>query len=378
MLKFTWAIKAVCAASISLISVIAAAQSQNPAPDQGQDLLAAQSQSSTLAQGQDGDIKPVPILTGATFYSTKVTGGVMQNSPWLIPVLLVPVGDKWLVEARAQYYPTWTHNLNNSNAQYPITNEYTLQYAQVDYIANKYMTLVAGRFISPFGIFQERLQPYWIRPLQLTPLTSSVTSNYGLGGMVRGGFPAGTQKVNLNYAFYFSSNNTHHLLATNRTTGGRLGFFLPKYRLEIGGSFQQLLQGDHSHIAGIHAEWQPNALPLTLRSEFAHSSGIKGTAYWIESVYRLSQISALRRLELAARGQQVLADPKLTAAQVKQLGTLGEDTNQGDFGLNYYFGRDVRASASYGRQFALGRDANIWEMALTYRFITPLGRGGAL
>jgi hypothetical protein len=288
----------------------------------------------------------------------------------VIPVLLVPIGDKWLVESRAQYYSTFANGI--------ATHEYTLQYAQVDYLANKYMTLVAGRFISPFGMYNERLQPYWIRPLQLTPLTSSVTSNYGLGGMVRGGFPAGTQKVNLNYAFYFSSNNTHHLLATNRTTGGRLGFFLPKYRLEIGGSFQQLLQGDHSHIAGIHAEWQPNALPLTLRSEFAHSSGVKGTAYWLESVYRLSQIPALRRLELAARGQQVLADPKLTAAQVKQLGTLGEDTNQGDFGLNYYFGRDVRASASYGRQFALGRDANIWEMALTYRFITPLGRGGAL
>lgn len=368
MLKFTWAIKAVCAASVGLFTAVAAAQSQGQAP--GQDLAAAQSQNSSLMQPQDGDIKPVPILTGAAAWFTKVSGGQTQNLPYVIPVLLVPIGDKWLVESRAQYYSTFA----NGTAEH----EYTLQYAQVDYIANKYMTLVAGRFISPFGIFQERLQPYWIRPLQLTPLTSSVTSNYGLGGMVRGGFPVNAQGVNLNYAFYFSSNNTHHLLATNRTTGGRLGFFLSKYRLEIGGSFQQLLQGDHSHIAGIHAEWQPNALPLTLRSEFAHSSGTKGTAYWIESVYRLSQIPALRRLELAARGQQVLADPKLTAKQVKQLGTLGEDTNQGDFGLNYYFGRDVRASASYGRQFALGRDVNIWEMALTYRFITPLGRGGAL
>jgi len=302
----------------------------------------------------------------------------MQNSPWIIPVLLVPVGDKWLVEARADYYPTWTSNLNNSSAQYPVTNEYNLQYATVDYIANRYVTLVAGRFLTPFGMYNERLQPYWIRALQGAPLTNSISSNTGLGGELRGGFPAGTQGVNLNYAFYFSSNNTHHLLATNRATGGRIGFFIPKYRLEIGTSFQQLLQGDHSHIAGLHAEWQPNKLPLTLRSEFAHSSGIKGTAYWIESAYRLSQVSYLRRLELAGRGQQVLADPKLSAAQIKSLGTLGRDTNQGDFGLNYYFGRDVRASASYGRQFAFNKDANMWNLALTYRFIMPLGlTGGA-
>ena len=337
--------------------------------------IAAQAQSD---DGLAANPKPVPILTGATFYSTKVTGGVMQNSPWIVPVLLVPVGDKWLVEARADYYPTWTSNLNNSSAQYPVTNEYNLQYATVDYIANRYVTLVAGRFLTPFGMYNERLAPYWIRPLQGTPLSNSISSNTGLGGELRGAFPAGTQNVNLNYALYFSSNNTHHLLATNRATGGRIGFFFPKRRFEIGTSFQQLLQGDRSHIAGLHAEWQPEALPLTLRSEFAHSSGIKGTAYYIESAYRLSKVPYMRRLELVGRGQQVLADPKLTAAQVKQLGTLGRDTNEGDFGLNYYLGRDVRASASYGRQFALNKDANIWIMALTYRFITPLALTGGV
>ena len=351
---------------------------QDSTATQSQDLVVAQSQDPSTAQGLDGNIRPVPILTGATFYSTKVTGGVMQNSPWLVPVLLVPVGDKWLVEARADYYPTWTTNLNNSSAQYPVTNEYNLQYGTVDYIANRYVTLVAGRFLTPFGMFNERLSPYWIRALQGSPLTNSISSNTGLGGMLRGGFPAGTQNVNLNYAFYFSSNNTHHLLATNRATGGRIGFFFPKHRFEIGSSFQQLLQGDHSHVVGIHAEWQPNAQPLTLRSEFAHSSGIKGTAYWIESDYRLSQVPHLRNLELVGRGQQVLADPNLSLAQVKQLGTLGLDTNQGDFGLNYYMGRDVRGSASYGRQSAFNKDANIWIVALTYRFIMPLGLTGGV
>ncbi len=356
-----------------------AGQGQDSTVLQSQDLAVASGQELATTQGQDESIRPVPILTGATFYSTKITGGVMQNEPWIVPVLLAPVGDKWLVEARASYYATWTSNLNNSNAQYAVTHEYTLQYATVDYIANRYVTLVAGRFITPFGMYSERLYPYWIRSLQGAPLAYSITSNYGTGGMLRGGFPAGTQNVNLNYAFYFSSNNTHHLLATNRATGGRIGFFFPKQRLEIGTSFQQLLQGDRSHNVGLHAEWQPNAQPLTLRSEFAHNSGIKGSAYWIESAYRLSQVRPLRQLELVGRAQQVFADAKLSAAQVQQLGTLGLDTNQGDFGLNYYMGGDVRASASYGRQFAFNKESNIWIVALTYRFIMPLGpKGGTL
>ena len=93
---------------------------------------------------------------------------------------------------------------------------------------------------------------------------------------------------------------------------------------------------------------------------------------------RSSRVPHLRSLELVGRGQQVLADPNLTLAQVKQLGTLGRDTNQGDFGLNYYMGRDVRGSASYGRQFVFNKDANIWTVALTYRFIMPLGLTGGV
>jgi hypothetical protein len=372
MLKFFCVKKVTGAGLLGLVLLFSlGVQGQDSTAGQGQDLAVASGQDLATAQGQDEAIKPIPILTGATAWFTKVNAGKVQDSPWIIPVLLLPVGDKWLVEGRFAYWPIFARG---SNGQYTVTgNEYSLQYATVDYIANRYVTFVAGQFLTPFGMYNERLAPFWIRNLQGTPLANSISSNTGLGGEVRGGFPAGTQNVNLNYAFYFSTNNTNHFLATTRATGSRIGFFFPKHRLEIGASFQQLLQGDNSHIVGLHAEWQPNPLPLTLRSEFAHSSGTKGTAYWIESVYRLSQVPYLRQLELVGRGQQVLADPNLTPRQIKQLGTLGLDTNQGDFGLNYYLGRDVRASASYGRQFAFDKDANLWILALTYRFIAPLG-----
>lgn len=327
-----------------------------------------------LAPPNDG-FKAVPILTGSTAYFTRVTAGQFQDSPTFSPLLLYPLGDKWLVEGKGSYSLTYTEA---NNGTYVSTNSYGMSYAQVDYIANRYVTVVAGRFITPFGMYNERFAPNWIRALQLGPLNTAIESGSSLGGMLRGGFPAGTEKVNFNYAAYFSSNNTNHEVATTRSSGGRIGLFLPGPRFEVGASFQQVLQGVQYHVAGVHTEWQPNRLPLTLRSEYVRSSGTKGSGYWIESVYRLNQISWLRHLELAGRGQQTFADPKLTAAQAKSLGTLGIDTNEGDCGVNYYLGRDVRASVNYGRQFALDKDANLWVVGITYRFLMPLGPTGGV
>jgi hypothetical protein len=326
-------------------------------------------------EGQELEFKPVPILTGSTAYFTKVTAGVVQDAPAVSPILLYPMGDKWLVEAKGSYSDTFA---KNSAGDYAGTISYGVIYAQVDYIANRYLTLVGGRFTTPFGIYGERLAPNWIKALQTTPTTYSMTSGSALGGMLRGGFPAGTEKVNFNYAAYFSSNNTNHILVTDRSTGGRVSLFFPEQRLEIGASFQQVLQLDHPHSAGLHFEWQPNRLPLTLRSEFVRQSGTKGDGYWFESVYRLSQIPPLRRLELAARAQQFVAADNLSAATIKKLGALGKDMNEGDFGLNYYLRNDVRASASYGRQLIVGKDANVWVIGLVYRFVMPLGPTGSV
>ncbi|MGC2695267.1 MAG: hypothetical protein WA738_05695 [Candidatus Angelobacter sp.] len=328
-------------------------------------------QGQDAVQSLDDGIKAIPILTGSTAYFTRVTAGQYQDAPSVSPLLLLPLGDRWLIEAKGSYSDTYS---KNTLGDYTGHTAYGLTYAQADYIT-KYVTFTAGRFTTPFNIYGERLAPNWIRALQTTPLISPVTSGSSLGGMMRGGFP-GTEKINLNYAVYFSANNTHHLLATDRSTGARLGFFVPGTRLELGASFQQVLQADRPHSSGVYFEWQPMRAPLTMRSEYVRSSGTKGSGYWFESVYRLSQISALRRLEMVGRGQQFFAASNLSAATIKKLGPMGKDTNQADFGLNYYFRSDVRASASYGRQFVLGNNANLWTVGMTYRFVMPLGPTG--
>jgi len=323
------------------------------------------------AQEATESFKAVPILTGYGSYFTRVTAGQFQDVPGITPLLLVPLGDKWLLEGRGSYSDTFS---KNAAGDYTGRNVYGFAYAQADYIT-KYATLTAGRFITPFNIYGERLAPLWIRPLQISPLNAGITSGTGLGGMVRGGLP-GTDKINLNYAFYFSANNTHHLLATDRSTGGRLGFFLPGPRLELGASFQQVLQADRPHSSGIYFAWQPNRTALSLRSEYTRSSGTKGGGYWIESAYRLGQVRYLRKLEMVGREQQFFAASNLSPAIVKKLGAFGKDAKQGDFGLNYYFRSDVRASAGYSRQFILNNNANLWTVGMTWRFVMPLAPTG--
>src|SRR5512137_2002105 len=92
-----------------------------------------------VAQGQEESaiepVKTVPILTGSTGYFTRVTGGVFQDAPSVSPLLLFPVGDKWLLEAKGNYSLTFA---KGDEGYYENTSSYNLIYGQVDYLANRY------------------------------------------------------------------------------------------------------------------------------------------------------------------------------------------------------------------------------------------------
>src|SRR6266849_5563691 len=94
---------------------------------------------------------PIPLLTGAFGYFTKVTDGQAQNTPSIGSLLLAPIGDKWLIEAKSSFSHPWGGQ--QASGEYGAIHDYGVDYAQVDYLANRYMTFVAGRFITPFGIY---------------------------------------------------------------------------------------------------------------------------------------------------------------------------------------------------------------------------------
>jgi len=72
--------------------------------------------------------------------------------------------------------------------------ELSLEYAHLNYSLNDYVTLGAGKFLSPFGIFRERLHPAWINKLPDAPLAyghDGIIPPTILGAQIRGGIPVG-------------------------------------------------------------------------------------------------------------------------------------------------------------------------------------------
>jgi hypothetical protein len=337
-------------------------------------LVAALSTSRLGAQTQsDEDVTPVPLLTGSSGFITTFDGGEPHLHPIVTPLVLVPFGQRWLFETRATFETDMVQIPGRSGFHGGAVQK-EVEYAQLDFIANPYMTVTVGRFLTPFGIFNERLYPVWIRDLQTDPLILPIgigPSNASTGAMIRGGFKA-HPKFNINYAAYFSALSTVSPVNSDRFAGGRAGVFIPSARLEIGGSFQHGLQDARSNAFGFHALWQPAALPLDIRSEYARS--IAGSGYWLEGAYRLTQVpfhqNEFRRTQIVARMQQYFVGANINDALQPANIKLFE------FGLNYYFIDGLKASTNYGRRFSALGNANLWTMALTYRFLVPLGHAG--
>jgi len=325
-----------------------------------------------LAQTPDSE-RPVPILTGSAGYFTFVNAGQTTLDAQINPVLLLPLGDHWLVESRAEFEGAFQRPPGGGSYGGSVSKN--LDYAQVDYIANPYLTVTVGRFLTPFGIFNERLYPIWIRSLQQDPLILPLSAESSDGMMLRGGFPVDA-KANLNYTVYVSAVSTGHSnLASDRNVGGRIGVFLPGPRLEVGVSWQKLLQDERSNAFGFHFAWLPAQLPMSMHGEYARSN--QGSGYWVDAAYRLSQVqfwqTAMRRLEVAGRAEQFFSG-QISADEAQALGLPGANTREGEFGLNYYLQDGLKATASYGRQFSSDGDANLWTVGIASRFAFPLGR----
>jgi len=92
--------------------------------------------------------KPVPILTGNIGTFSFVTGGHNVIDTQVNPVLLVPVGDKWLIESRAEFEGEFQRPPGGGPYGGPVDKH--VDYAQLDYIANRFVTVTSGFIPSGF------------------------------------------------------------------------------------------------------------------------------------------------------------------------------------------------------------------------------------
>jgi len=154
------------------------------------------------------------------------------NAGSIVPVLMFKQSDKLFFEAEFEG--------GFEDGEF----EWGLEYADMSYVLNDYVTARAGKFILPFGTFMEKLHPAWINRLATRPLgygEGGITPTSDVGVELRGAFYTGSLKLNYQVYLingpqlkdgsvdpgqagmlkfgYLEDNNR------NKTAGGRLGIF---------------------------------------------------------------------------------------------------------------------------------------------------------
>lgn len=151
------------------------------------------------------------------------------------------------------------------------TTKFDLEYATLHYKFCDHLEIGAGKFLSPFGIFNERIHPSWINKFADNPLgfNHDVGTLVGpmseIGVELAGGAQLGKSKIN--YVAYLSNgpnliaDPTNPMMSgmlmyenysdnnNNKAVGGRVGFLpLSNSSLEIGFSGQVAKVGDKNSI----------------------------------------------------------------------------------------------------------------------------------
>lgn len=327
-----------------------------------------------------------PVLTGYGGVSGSGDRDGRSLSPTFAPILLVPVGERLLFEGEFELEGAYQ---SRSGAAWSNEWERAVEYAQLDWFVGKGLTLVGGRFLTPFGIYNERLHSGWIRNLPDQPIVAAMELTSSTGGMGRGSLSLG-RKADFNYIAFASAPSERSGFEAAKAGGGRGSVFFPSRRLEIGASFQRQFEGDGSRDDqyGTDLTWQANAIPLDVRGEYVRNAE-RGSGYWAEGAYRLRRVPfarvLMRNSQLVFRAEQFFvpsaaAMDELTGAALDEAdeeeghgGALpDEDTTRLTAGWNYWITPSVRASVSFARTLSTDATANVWSFGFTYRFATGI------
>jgi hypothetical protein len=189
--------------------------------------------------------------------------------------------------------------------------------------------------------------------------------------MLRGNAIA-RNKYSIDYAWFYSTRSGNEQFKTQRGSGGRASLYLPEQRLEMGLSYDRVLQGTHENFYGAHLWWEPKETAFRLRSEFARGHHAQG--YWVEADYRTQAFggldSVIGRFEPVFRMQQTFRRDTIVSDGLPLV-----NTQRADFGLDYNLPHNTRILTSYARQFSSTGNHNVWETGIVYRFLFPAWKG---
>ena len=171
-------------------------------------------------------------------------GGDSTFNTSISPLILWKINDRMLFETEFEF------ELNTMDGR--AETEVVLDYADLQYLVTDNLTVGVGKFLTPFGLFSERLHPAWINKLPNAPLVrghEGLAPPSSIGAYLRGVIPFDGQKIT--YSLYVSNGPTlvdavrddeefggldFTGFSGNKAAGGRIGY-LPIPQLEFGYSF---------------------------------------------------------------------------------------------------------------------------------------------
>ncbi|HEX9626339.1 MAG TPA: porin [Acidiferrobacterales bacterium] len=241
-----------------------------------------------------------------------------------------------------------------------------LEYLTLDLFVNDYLTVIAGKFLSPIGQFRQNLHPAWINKLPSAPLGfghegAAPLSDVGL--QLRGGVPLGPAKVN--YAVYTGNGPKLELNGVgteieavmsegfgadnneNKVVGARIGV-LPVPNLEIGASAATGSTLDDTGATGkrdydvIGADAALQIAGLDLRAEYVRSEIGAGP---------VAAVDPGEKQWKTWYGQAAYRIPGTPLEAVARFGKFtppgANPTEQWAVGVNYVFAANVIAKLAY-------------------------------
>ena len=317
----------------------------------------------------------VPLISGGVGFFTSTNDGATSYQPHIEPLIAAPIGQSLLFESRAIIVESIFPN-GGGQPGYSHSHFADLLYMQGDYMVSRHLTVVGGSFLLPFNTYNDRLSEIWIGNFQDGPLLAglgTMNTGTGVGGMLSGS-AFSNNKASISYNAWFSARSGNYYFNSLRSSGGRASVYFPESRLEVGVSYDRLLENTHENFLGAHVWWEPKDTGLRIRSEYGRGEHAQG--YWVEADYRTRAFGAsehwLGRFEPVFRMQQTFRKDNRISDGVPSV-----NTQRADFGLDYNFPHEVRILTSYARQFSATRDVNVWETGIVYRFLFPTWKGNA-
>ena len=160
------------------------------------------------------------------------------------PIFLFRASQNVLFEAG--FDVTLQNNVDDNGPTGGSSTSVDLSFAQLDYLLNDYVTVVAGDILLPLGTYSERAAG-WLNKIPDDPLARDLVPGSGIGAQLRGAFPVGDDGQAVTYAVYGVNGPSSSNLGSGSASdldlegnvgsdpnwhsdpsgGGRIGWFLP-------------------------------------------------------------------------------------------------------------------------------------------------------